>query len=296
MDSKVYEYVVALADTGSYAKAAAQLYITPQGLSSSIKRLESTLGVPLFRSDHEGTTLTSYGRTFYDFAKRSVRDYGQMVEKIERMRHQEERRISLSTSPGLFNNLPRESILEFNEVSETGATVVISRTLYDQDCVAALREKLCDFVLLNDPIDRSAFAAVPICREMMLLWTPEDSELASRESVSSADLAGMDLVCLSPKEYVASVEFAERLAQPPFSCTLHFADEVIEELEIAMERKISAIVPRVHATSFTKEGFVGVPITDITWGFSLAYLADRELSPWDEEFISFMSGKAQFWC
>ena len=52
MDTRVFAYVAKLADTGSYARAARELFITKQGLASAIERLERSLNVPLFEADH----------------------------------------------------------------------------------------------------------------------------------------------------------------------------------------------------------------------------------------------------
>ena len=47
MDIKVCRYFTTLARTKSYARASRELFLTTQGLSTSIKRLEATMGVPL---------------------------------------------------------------------------------------------------------------------------------------------------------------------------------------------------------------------------------------------------------
>ncbi|WP_172623402.1 LysR family transcriptional regulator [Arabiibacter massiliensis] len=296
MDSKVFKYVVALADTGSYARAAKELFITPQGLSSSIKRLESAMGVPLFKGDHDGTVLTDFGRVLYRFSLSFECDYAEMMDEMEKLRRRQSRSISLSVSTGLFNVMSRETILSFNERSETGARVEIMRTMVDYDCEEALRDKACDFALLNNPINHRSLLSVPLHKDMLFLWTSADSPLARKATVRSTDLAGMDLVCLAPNEYVTSRGYASRLLEPPLSCSLYYVDEMIEVLEMAMRRGVSSITPRSHVGSFPHEGYVGVPIEDITWGFSVAYRQDRDLSPWDEEFLAFLGSHATFYC
>lgn len=44
MDTKVFRYFIELASVKNYSRAAKTLYISPQGLSSSIKRLEGSIG------------------------------------------------------------------------------------------------------------------------------------------------------------------------------------------------------------------------------------------------------------
>lgn len=296
MDSKVFGYVVALADTGSYARAAKQLYITPQGLASAIKRLEAAVGVPLFKGDHEGTVLTDYGRVFYRFALSFEQGYESTMEEIEKLRRKESKSILVSVSTGLFNVIPREVLLGFNETARTGAHVEISRTMVDYDCESCLLDKACDFALLNNPIDHRMLSSVPLHKDTMFLWLSADSPMAAWPSVTSADLEGMHLVCLAPDEYVTSRNLVAKLAGPAVGCTLYPVDEMIEVLELAMRRGIAAVAVRSHVDAFPNEGYVGVPIEDLTWGFSVAYRQDRDLSSWDQEFLSFLSSHALFYC
>ena len=69
MDIKVCRYFITLAQTKSYAKAARELYLTTQGLSTSIKRLEATMGVPLISNETGSLELTEYGKIFYHRAR-----------------------------------------------------------------------------------------------------------------------------------------------------------------------------------------------------------------------------------
>ena len=296
VDSKVFGYVVALADTGSYARAAKQLYITPQGLSSAIKRLESTMGVPLFKGDHDGTVLTPYGRIFYQFALSFESGYDAAMDEIEKLRRQESKTMLLSVSTGLFNVMSREALLQFNETASTGARIEILRTMVDYDCESYLLDKACDFALLNNPVDHHALLSVPLHKDTMFLWVSSASPLARKKTVRCADLAGMHLVCLTPSEYVASRNYVAKLAEPSIGCTLYPVDEMIEVLELAMKRNIAAVTVRSHVSAFPNEGYVGIPIEDLTWGFSIAYRQDRRLSPWDEDFLAFASAHAAFYC
>jgi DNA-binding transcriptional LysR family regulator len=57
------EYVVAVADCGSVAKAAARLYVSQPSVSSAIAKLERQFGIQLFNRHHaQGVSLTPAGR------------------------------------------------------------------------------------------------------------------------------------------------------------------------------------------------------------------------------------------
>jgi len=65
-------YFAALADAGSFTKAAEQLYIAQPTLSQQIRRLEQITGTPLLHRRRDGLQLTAAGRVLLD-ASRNVR-------------------------------------------------------------------------------------------------------------------------------------------------------------------------------------------------------------------------------
>ena len=61
MDSRQILYFKAVCDEGGFARAAAKLYITPQGISKAIHKLEEELGARLFETTSLGVRLTDCG-------------------------------------------------------------------------------------------------------------------------------------------------------------------------------------------------------------------------------------------
>ncbi|GBQ18658.1 LysR family transcriptional regulator [Gluconacetobacter sacchari DSM 12717] len=56
------ETLIAVAETGSFTRAAATMGLTPSGVSRAVARLESRLGVRLFDRNARATSLTEAGR------------------------------------------------------------------------------------------------------------------------------------------------------------------------------------------------------------------------------------------
>jgi DNA-binding transcriptional LysR family regulator len=59
-------------ETGSFTKAAKKLSLTPQAISRSIARLESSLGVTLFRRTTRNLAPTEAARGYYDLSVRAM--------------------------------------------------------------------------------------------------------------------------------------------------------------------------------------------------------------------------------
>ena len=60
---------IAVANAGSFNKAAKTLYISPNAIMKQIDILERNIGFPLFERSHTGLKLTKAGESFYRDAK-----------------------------------------------------------------------------------------------------------------------------------------------------------------------------------------------------------------------------------
>ncbi len=64
MDTKIIEYVIAIAEEKTLNKAAERLYLTQPALSQRLKKLEEELGTPLFIRTKDGLAITDAGRIY----------------------------------------------------------------------------------------------------------------------------------------------------------------------------------------------------------------------------------------
>lgn len=65
--------LVAISETRNFSKAAEQVHRTPSAISLQVKRLEETVGRPLFRRGTRSVSLTSDGETLLGFARRLLK-------------------------------------------------------------------------------------------------------------------------------------------------------------------------------------------------------------------------------
>lgn len=69
MQLRDIHYVLAVADEGSFSKAALKVHVSQPALSQLIQRLEDELGVKLFVRKSSRVTLTPAGKIFYGDGK-----------------------------------------------------------------------------------------------------------------------------------------------------------------------------------------------------------------------------------
>lgn len=73
LDTDVLQTFVAIAETGSFTRAARQVFRTPSALSMQIKRLEETLGRPLFVRQARQVSLTPEGELLLSYGRRLLK-------------------------------------------------------------------------------------------------------------------------------------------------------------------------------------------------------------------------------
>jgi len=70
LETPLLRTLVAVSETGSFTRAAAQVHRTQSAVSMQIKRLEETVGKPLLERDRKQTRLTREGEALVEYARR----------------------------------------------------------------------------------------------------------------------------------------------------------------------------------------------------------------------------------
>jgi DNA-binding transcriptional LysR family regulator len=77
---------VTVCKTGSFQRAANELYVTPSAVSQSIKTLEKELDCLLFTRSTRTLCLTEQGRVFFDYAKKMLALYQDALRDLQESR------------------------------------------------------------------------------------------------------------------------------------------------------------------------------------------------------------------
>ena len=112
MDFKTLEYYRKIYEKRSIRQAAAELYISPQGLSRTLYALEEELQVRLFERSVKGLEPTRAGDYFYQEAEKLLKSMHQTAFQVRSL-YGEEEALRLVCSYGALSALPYSRILEF---------------------------------------------------------------------------------------------------------------------------------------------------------------------------------------
>jgi DNA-binding transcriptional LysR family regulator len=102
-------YFVALADAGSFTRAAAGMFIAQPTLSQQIRRLEEIVGAPLLQRRRDGVRLTKAGVVLLDASRVVLSLVDQEVNRTRQAAGLGRQRLRVVVPPGLPDTLAVEA-------------------------------------------------------------------------------------------------------------------------------------------------------------------------------------------
>jgi len=195
MNLRDLKYLVAVADTHHFGKAAEHCFVTQPTLSGQIKKLEEELGVTLFERTKRSVVTTPLGRAIVAQAR-------QVLEQTDTLRllaqsYQDPlvgplRMGVISTlSPYLMPLILRPLKKQYPQIK-----LVLTEELTDT-LVARLSKHEIDAALLATPVEDPDLESMPLFDEPFWLVHPRSHPLSGKKKIIQADLDGADLLLLA---------------------------------------------------------------------------------------------------
>ena len=114
MNTKVLEYIIAIAEEQSVSRAADRFYLSHAALSAHLKKAEQELGTPLFQRSSKGVHPTPAGLIFLADARAILHEEQKLQETLTVMRHQRRNTIRVMVDTPFYNRLVRRVLPAFN--------------------------------------------------------------------------------------------------------------------------------------------------------------------------------------
>lgn len=112
MNIEQLRYVSAIARCGSFSGAAAELYVSQPSLSAAVKKLEESLGEPIFVRHSTGVTLSPYGETILPYIQDALTTIDQMPQQIYGKNSRGKPRLSVANGAYKFMIAPLTRMYE----------------------------------------------------------------------------------------------------------------------------------------------------------------------------------------
>jgi LysR family hydrogen peroxide-inducible transcriptional activator len=191
-----FQYLVTLADTGSFAQAARINHVSQPALSQQIKAMEESLGVKLLERTATGAILTPIGRSIVAKA-RGVLATARDIEELARSAATGlTGTLRLGTTPTLGPYLLSPIIAQLHRAAP-GLRLYVREGIPDEQALALSRGEL-DVLLGPLPIQGDDLEIEPLFREPLHLVAAVDSVLAQGR-IDPAALAGQIMLSLDTR-------------------------------------------------------------------------------------------------
>ena len=205
--------VLAVAELGSFRRAAAALGYTQSALSHQVSALEAALGQPLF--DRPGgrarVRLTPAGEAVCRRARRALREIEAVAADAEQAACGEGVRVRVGVTQTTAAEIMPGALRAFRD-DHPGVEVVLSGADDPGSSRDALRRGDLDLAFSYDPETDEYIRAIPVLDDPWVILTRRDSAIASLEHPGFGVLDQLDLVAWT-RRWQAQAELEETWAR-----------------------------------------------------------------------------------
>lgn len=239
-------YLVAVADTLSFRRAAALCHVTQPTLSEQLQGLEARLGVRLVERSRHRVVLSPVGREAAERAREVLEGVQGIIDLARAAPGLLEGVIRLGLPPTLGPYLLPCLLPALHE--RHPALVLEPREGQSRELRARLVEGELDLLLDQaPPVPDPDLAAEPVAAEAMLLAFPRAHPLAGHGVIGATDLAGLTVLTLGPASRLDEI-LGPFCAGCGAGLSHDFADTSLDLLRrlVAMGRGV-AFLPALYA-------------------------------------------------
>ena len=194
------EYLVAVADTKHFGRAAQGCNVSQPTLSQQLRALENRLGVVLIERRLSGAELTPIGREIAQRARRVLVDVKDIRGLARRAGEGGAGTIRFGVTPTLGPYLMPEIVAALHR-EQPDLRLYIREGIPEEQALELTRGRL-DMLLGPLPIDGDELAVEPLFRERLFLAAPPDHPLAIHEAPSVTDLQGASVLSLDRRHHL----------------------------------------------------------------------------------------------
>jgi LysR family hydrogen peroxide-inducible transcriptional activator len=194
MNLKDLKYLVALADTGHFGKAAERTFVSQPTLSAQLKKLEEYLGVKLVERQPKNVQLTEVGKQVVVRARRMLDEGDEIIALARSNIDPLVGKLKLGLIPTIGPYLlPRVMLKIRKALPQLGLMLYEYQT---EPLLRRLRDGEIDVAILALPAPHDGMETRALYQEAFTVALPANHALASKSTIRLADLKGYTLLLL----------------------------------------------------------------------------------------------------
>jgi LysR family transcriptional regulator, hydrogen peroxide-inducible genes activator len=194
MEMQQLRYVVAVARTGNFSRAAEQCHVSQPSLSQQILKLEDELGERLFDRMKRVAKLTPHGEAFLRRAMHILNEVDAAKREAAEVKNLLRGTITLGVLPTIAPYMLPQIMAEFTE-KYPGVEIVVQEDTTARLLKHTLAYEI-DFALVSQPINDERLAVRVLFADELLLALPPGHPLTRKSNISVENLAGERLIVM----------------------------------------------------------------------------------------------------
>jgi DNA-binding transcriptional LysR family regulator len=192
VENSELEAFVAVAELGTFHRAAERLHLTQPGLSRRIQKLEQALGVELFHRTTRSVTLTGVGRQFLPMAREQIAQLGLMLTSIQEIAEKRYGKVRISSIPTVVARLLPDVLRRYGlKYPHIGVQILDGNHDF---VLSQVRAGLAEFGVSLHPGDDEDLEFEPLFEDRYVLAVHRDDPLAKAGQLALGDLRHARLV------------------------------------------------------------------------------------------------------
>jgi len=263
------KYIVAVAETGNFTRAAERLFLAQPSLSKQIKDVEDEIGLPIFIRTRDGVRATPAGQMMISYAQEALRVRGEFIAMAQAVHHGDVSPLRLGfssfVSPNHLDSFRESYASSFPNCSiqlSSGTTAKI---------LERLEQRSLDAALLPLPIEGAVWVVQQLAESPLVVCMRSDDPLARSGSVMMTDLAPRLKVFRDPDSHPAA---HSRLIEMLFDAGIvpEIACRADTPSDIQLMVRCGYGVALIDQNTILEYGLVSRPIAGVQWTADTAFV------------------------
>jgi DNA-binding transcriptional LysR family regulator len=196
MELRQLAYVVAVAEEGSFTRAAAREHVAQPAVSAQVRRLEAELGQALFARGPGPVTLTAAGEAVLPLARAALGAAAGVRTAVDQLAGLVRGRVAVGVVPSVTDRLA--GVLAAFHAEHPGVEITLAEDTSDA-LMATVRSGRLDFALAGIAgAAPGGLQTATVIDERLVAAVAPGHRLASRRTVALGALHGEALIALPP--------------------------------------------------------------------------------------------------
>ena len=257
MEIHQLRYFIAVADEGSFSRAAAKVRVAQPSLSQQIRKLEAEVGQPLFDRLPRSVVLTEAGRCFIDYARQILASIGDARRCVDELKGEVAGALAVGAISTIAPYVLPELVVTFQKHYPQVTLEIV------EDVTAGITRRIeageLDVALASTCQQSPTLRREALASEPLLALVPEGHPLAKKTMVELDDLKSQRFLLLH-EMHCLSQQVNHLLESRRLRPEIALAGSQLSTIANMVAASIGvSIVPQLMVKHYATPGCVSLP-------------------------------------